>query len=132
MTTDYKPSFNPMRVALNDSVWKIGYFVGATEQGTEGDFRWRELSAEGVFVSGIRHPGAGCARRAARNAGGVPCESDTVVCLRGVDKSCRYRVTSNNNRSSYELAGWQMADEDIRVRLNAPMTSELLTYSAIM
>ena len=62
LTTGYKPSFNPMRPDLNESIWKIGYFAGTTEQGTEGDFRWRDLTTEGVFISGryrnkrYRHP----------------------------------------------------------------------------
>ena len=60
-----------------------------------------------------------------------PCENDQTVYLRGIDKSCRYKVTSDNNRRSYVMEGWQMADEGIHIHLDAALTSELLTYEAV-
>ncbi len=60
-----------------------------------------------------------------------PAEDERVIYLRGIDKSRKYKVTSDNSRCSYIMEGWQMVDEGIHVHLNAPITSELLTYEAI-
>ena len=60
-----------------------------------------------------------------------PAESDKVVYIRGIDKSRKYKVTSDNNRRSYVMEGWQMADEGIKIHLQTSHSSELLTYEAI-
>lgn len=60
-----------------------------------------------------------------------PAEDECVIHLRGIDKSFKYKVTSDNGRASYIMEGWQMVDEGIKVYLNSPLTSELLTYEAV-
>ena len=60
-----------------------------------------------------------------------PAESETVVRLRGVDRSRRYRVTFDNRNETCEVSGYELANAGLRIRLDGALTSELVLYEAV-
>ena len=53
---------------------------------------------------------------------------ETTVCLRGVDESALYKIAWDNKNVSAEVDGYRLAQEGIRIRLGAALTSELILY----
>jgi len=50
--------------------------------------------------------------------------------LRGLDPARRYRVTSDNAGTTFEMHGHSLVHDGLSVRLGAPMASELFICEA--
>ena len=73
-----------------------------------------------------------CARAVAAIFRQAPTGDDTYHFLpRGLDAGRRYRVRSDNHDWSYEIAGSELIQQGLRVRLERPMSSELFIIEAL-
>jgi hypothetical protein len=61
----------------------------------------------------------------------APVETEYTLRFRGLDLSRRYRVTFDNDQSTCELAGGDLAKRGLTVRLEGALTSELLLLEAV-
>lgn len=61
----------------------------------------------------------------------APQQSECVLRLHGLDVSKRYRVTFDNDKRSCEIDGFSLMKQGITVRLEGPLTSELLLFQAL-
>ena len=53
---------------------------------------------------------------------------DTVIRLRGVNRSKTYKVTLDNNRETFIASGAELAGEGLRLSLDSSLQSELIMY----
>jgi hypothetical protein len=53
------------------------------------------------------------------------------LCLRGLDAGRRYRVTWDNTGESAEVDGFLLTRQGIAVRVEGPLTSELMLFEAV-
>jgi alpha-galactosidase len=61
----------------------------------------------------------------------APTQPEYELRLRGIDRSRRYRVTFDNSGQNSEVDGFTLMEQGITVRLEGPLTSELLVLEAI-
>ena len=61
----------------------------------------------------------------------APTQPEYLLRLRGLDVSRRYRVTWDNSGETCEVDGFTLMKEGITVRLEGPLTSELLLFEAL-
>jgi alpha-galactosidase len=60
-----------------------------------------------------------------------PAEGEYLLRFRGLDRGRRYRVRLDNSGDEAELDGWTLAQTGITVRLDTPLTSELIIAEAV-
>jgi alpha-galactosidase len=60
-----------------------------------------------------------------------PQEAEYTLRLRGLDAGLRYRVTFDNENHTAEVDGFTLMKQGLVVRVEAPLTSELLLFEAI-
>jgi hypothetical protein len=60
-----------------------------------------------------------------------PSQPEYVLRPRGLDTGRRYRVTFDNEGSTAEVDGFTLAKQGIVVRVEAPLSSELLLFEAV-
>jgi hypothetical protein len=61
----------------------------------------------------------------------APTQPEYLLRLRGLDVSRRYRVTWDNSGETCEVDGFKLMKQGITVRLEGPLTSELLLFEAL-
>ncbi|NLG52120.1 MAG: hypothetical protein GX552_18580, partial [Chloroflexi bacterium] len=59
-----------------------------------------------------------------------PAEPEYLLRMRGIDLSRRYRVTFDNSGETVVLDGFTLAKQGLPIRLDSPLTSELLLVEA--
>ncbi len=58
-------------------------------------------------------------------------EAEYLFKPRGLDTERDYSVTMDNSRRTSHVSGWDLTNQGITVRLDAPLTSELLLFEAV-
>jgi len=61
----------------------------------------------------------------------APREPEYILRLRGLDVSKTYRVTFDNTGQSYHIDGYKLMTQGITIRLEGPLTSELIIFQAV-
>ena len=87
----------------------------------------RNVAAQGFAVLEL------AARDASRGMVGVfqlssPTSEECVVYPRGIDAGKTYQISLDNDGATFILSGYDLSRHGIRVRLDGPLTSELILY----